>query len=454
MQLDTALNQSCQCVTLDPARLQRELERDPAQQGLVSQLRQTHPHLFSSSIVFISTASFHEIAESITSIERVMDMPQYISHALRDAPEIAQHKFGPSSVMMGYDFHINAETGASNGPQTSRPRLIEINTNAGGAMLSAALARSQLLCCQPAAAALDYNTQLERLQDIWFDMFNNEWRLQRGKQPLRHVAIVDDAPEAQYLAPGFELFRQMFKARGVGASIASPENLEWRDGVLWFHPGQVTQDAGGAQAIDLVYNRLTDFDLSGPTHLALRSAYLAGGVVLTPHPYAHALRANKRNLITLSDATLLAQWGVAEADRQVLIDTIPPTRAVEKGDADALWAERRKLFFKPLAGFGGKAAYRGDKLSKGVWAQVLEGEFVAQTIVPPGLRVMNVEGVKTELKYDVRAYSYQGQIQLLTARTYQGQTTNFRTPGGGFSPVMVVPQIELPAEVVAEICAC
>ena len=454
MKLDTALNQSCQCVTLDPARLQLELERDPAQRGLVSQLNQTHPHLFSNSIVFISIASFHAIAESITSIERVMDMPQYISHALRDAPEIAQHKFGPSSVMMGYDFHINADTGASNGPQANRPRLIEINTNAGGAMLSAALARSQLLCCQPAAATLDYNTQLDRLQDIWFDMFNNEWRLQRGKQPLRHVAIVDDSPEAQYLAPEFELFRQMFETRGVGASIASPESLEWRDGVLWLRPAQGNLDAGGAQAIDLVYNRLTDFDLSGPTHLALRNAYEAGGVVLTPHPHAHALRANKRNLITLSDAALLAQWGVPEADRRVLIDTIPPTRAVDKSDADALWAERRKLFFKPLAGFGGKAAYRGDKLSKGVWAQVLEGEFVAQTIVPPGLRVMNVEGIKTELKYDVRAYSYQGQIQLLTARTYQGQTTNFRTPGGGFSPVMVVPQIELPAAVVADICAC
>jgi hypothetical protein len=41
------------------------------------------------------------------------------------------------------------------------------------------------------------------------------------------------------------------------------------------------------------------------------------------------------------------------------------------------------------------------------------------------------------LKYDLRVYAYAGEIQLLAARLYQGQTTNFRTPGGGFAPVRV-----------------
>ena len=39
----------------------------------------------------------------------------------------------------------------------------------------------------------------------------------------------------------------------------------------------------------------------------------------------------------------------------------------------------------------------------------------------------------------MRAYTYRGQVQLLAARSYQGQTTNFRTEGGGFSPVVVLP---------------
>jgi hypothetical protein len=30
-------------------------------------------------------------------------------------------------------------------------------------------------------------------------------------------------------------------------------------------------------------------------------------------------------------------------------------------------------------------------------------------------------------------------VQLIAARLWQGQTTNFRTPGGGFAPVLTVP---------------
>ena len=30
-----------------------------------------------------------------------------------------------------------------------------------------------------------------------------------------------------------------------------------------------------------------------------------------------------------------------------------------------------------------------------------------------------------------------GRTRLVPARLYQGQTTNFRTPGGGFAPVFV-----------------
>ena len=39
------------------------------------------------------------------------------------------------------------------------------------------------------------------------------------------------------------------------------------------------------------------------------------------------------------------------------------------------------------------------------------------------------------LKFDLRDYVYDGLVQWTAARLYQGQTTNFRTPGGGFAPV-------------------
>jgi hypothetical protein len=70
-----------------------------------------------------------------------------------------------------------------------------------------------------------------------------------------------------------------------------------------------------------------------------------------------------------------------------------------------------------------------------VWEEILAADYVAQTLVPPAEQAVGQPDEETVLKYDVRSFVYQGRIQLLAARLYQGQTTNFRTPGGGFAPV-------------------
>ena len=225
------------------------------------------------------------------------------------------------------------------------------------------------------------------------------------------------------------------------AAVGDARTLQWRDGRLW-HPA-LSGTSGESLAVDLVYNRLTDFDLSDPAHAALRAAYEAGATVVTPLPRVHALQADKRNLITLGDDALLGSWGVSEDDRAVLRAVVPATQEVTAANADALWARRRQLFFKPVAGYGAKAAYRGDKITHKVWADVTAGGFVAQELVPPSERLVDVDGTTTRLKLDLRAYAWRGQVQLLAARTWAGQTTNFRTAGGGFSPVVVLPALAL-----------
>jgi hypothetical protein len=159
--------------------------------------------------------------------------------------------------------------------------------------------------------------------------------------------------------------------------------------------------------------------------------------VLTPHPQAHALYADKRNLALLSDDAVLRTFGAPAAVRSVLLEHVPRTRVVQAGDAQALWDERRRLFFKPQAGFGSKAAYRGDKLTRRVWQEILAGRYVAQEILAPGERAVGGDPAAAPLKFDLRAYVYDAAVQAMAARLYQGQTTNFRTPGGGFAPVYV-----------------
>jgi hypothetical protein len=142
--------------------------------------------------------------------------------------------------------------------------------------------------------------------------------------------------------------------------------------------------------------------------------------------------------VTLSDDGTLAALGVPAEARAILVAGVPRTQSVTQERAETLWAERRKLFFKPAAGYGSKAAYRGDKLTRRVWQEILRANYVAQTLVAPSERRLEVDSAETDLKLDVRAYVYGGAIQLVAARLYEGQTTNFRTPGGGFAPVFVV----------------
>ncbi|HSG23795.1 MAG TPA: hypothetical protein VLA64_12650, partial [Azonexus sp.] len=189
------------------------------------------------------------------------------------------------------------------------------------------------------------------------------------------------------------------------------------------------------EVIDLVYNRLTDFSLDAAVNADLRAIFEADGVVVTPHPRAHALYADKRNLMLLSDEAALIEIGVPEDTRKILLAGIPRTVAVKADEGERFWAERKRWFFKIATGFGSRAAYRGDKLTKRVFEEILQGGYIAQEIVPPSEHSVLVEDESQLMKADIRAFVYQGAVQMFVARLYQGQTTNFRTPGGGFAPV-------------------
>jgi len=78
-------------------------------------------------------------------------------------------------------------------------------------------------------------------------------------------------------------------------------------------------------------------------------------------------------------------------------------------------------------------------LTRRVFDEVLAGSYIAQALVPPSLRTLKVGEAPMELKLDLRTYVYADHVQLIAARLWQGQTTNFRTPGGGFAPVLTVP---------------
>ncbi len=414
------LNSDCFCISLDTGALRVALESSIGQPGLFDLVQQRCPYLFAARPVFVSQAHMARMARLIEAIESVVALPAYREEVLARSPAIARHDpGGAKGVFFGYDFHVT-EGGFG---------LIEINTNAGGAMLNAVLARAQRACCPAMESLVPPQATPDALEERMVAMFRHEWSLAGHAQPLQSIAIVDESPEQQYLYPEFVLFQQLFQRHGLQAVIADPSGFSLRDGVL----------RHGELAIDLVYNRLTDFSLEAPASATLREAWLQNAMVLTPHPQAHALYADKRNLALLSDARRLQALGVPQATQDVLLAGIPHTEIVDPAHGERLWRDRRRLFFKLFAGFGSRAAYRGDKLTQRVWQEILAGDYVAQSLVTPGERVISDEQPAQVLKFDLRDYVYDGQVQWVAARLYQGQTTNFRTPGGGFAPVYQSP---------------
>ncbi|WP_447954089.1 hypothetical protein [Sphingopyxis chilensis] len=403
-------------MTLDRAALGATLSRETGDPAFGDWLIDSRPHLFADVAVFLDTAQLVQMRHIIEAIEAVARHPAYEAAVLGWAPASAAPDFGPRGVFMGYDFHLG-----QNGPA-----LIEINTNAGGAVLNAALARAQRSCC--ADAATPEMVDLNGFDAAVAEMFRKEWSRQRDSDFPETIAIVDDGPTAQYLYPEFLLMQRLLERHQHKVFIADPLELEYRNGEL----------RRGGTRIDLVYNRLVDFSLEQPEHSALREAYLEGSVVVTPNPHIHALFADKRNLTFLSDPARLTEWGMDPALVRILSIAVPTTERVTPENVDRLWNNRKQLFFKPSAGYGSRAAYRGDKLTQSVWKAICQGDYVAQAYVAPSERLIQLDGEKQKRKADVRLYTYDGRMLLAAARLYQGQTTNMRTPGGGFAPVLLM----------------
>jgi hypothetical protein len=371
-------------------------------------LQDAHHTLFSNIAIIITPAHLAQMHAVIAAVETLVTLPAWQQQVLGEHQQDAPSNKG---VFFGYDFHLNEE-GA---------HLIEINTNAGGAFLSELFQQSQKNTALPGQALA-----MDHLSQAYVEMFRREWQLQRGDTPLRTIAIVDEAPQTQYFYPEFILARRLFEEAGIKAFIADPADFDIRPDGVYLQGNK----------IDLLYNRLTDFSLE--QYPVLLSAYKTKLLVLTPHPRAYALYADKRNLVLLTDSERLRTMGADEATIATLQSGVPETRLVQAEDEQQWWKARKEWFFKPATGYGGKGSYRGDKLTQRVFGELLQGGYVAQRKAMPGEVLVNVaDGEPAVFKYDVRCYVYEGQVQLVMARLYQGQTTNFRTVGGGFALVRV-----------------
>ncbi len=374
---------------------------------------------YAHSLVAVEPDAFDTIRRTVAALFRIAHLDAYQTRVDAGADAVARHRPPNHAVFMGYDFHLTP----------AGPRLIEINTNAGGALLNGLHTAS--LCPPESLAGLCADlVPLEAMRERLLGTFRAEWAAARPDAPLTRVVIADDRPAQQFLRAEFELFREGFRGAGIAAEICDVRALEHRPGAgLWL----------GGEPVDLVYLRDTDWRFEEPRSSALRAAYLAGETVVTPAPREHHLLAHKTRLARFSSPSALRESGASPEEIALLADVVPETISLDTLGVEAAWRTRRDWVFKPGASHASRAVYRGDKISRRKLEEIaVQGGFVAQRRVEPGaLEVTTLDGPR-RMKFDVRAYAYRDEVLLLGARVYEGQVTNFRTPGGGFSAICVV----------------
>jgi len=333
---------------------------------------------------------------------RLSNNPAYLAEVTGDAPEIVRFDPGHAAVMMGYDFHLSEQG----------PRLIEVNTNAGGGFL--------------ALQGEDDPQRKEQLMARAIDTFEADFAHYAGatELPLGSLVILDEAPREQFLYPEMRAFAEALELRGVRTRILDPSELQ-ADSQGVFYAGE---------RIDMLYNRHCDFYLATQEMAGIRAAYLAGSVCLSPNPRAYGLLADKRRMLLWQDVSRLQGWGVSRRDIAILHAAVPECRLLADLDRETAWREHRQWVFKPVDQFGSRGVLVGEKATRSRFEQLDPATTLCQRLVEPP-RYSYADG-KT-FKADLRLFAYRDRLLGVTARLYRGQVTNMRTEGGGFARVEV-----------------
>lgn len=318
------------------------------------------------------------------------------------SPNNSHHNY---SVLMSYDFHFTE----------SGPKLIEINTNAGQSLYAHFLYEFK---GEP-------TSYLKKpFADSLRESFQNEARL-TGVSEKPTAVITDENLEKQFFYPEFSLFADQMEIWGWRPYVCDASALNWQDNTLIYEN----------TPIDFVYNRLTDFYLD--KYPSIKKAFESGKVCISPNPHEYDLLANKKRLVDWSNTSKLQELIPDLNYRSACETVISRTAHIRDFKAEDLVKNKKRYFFKPATAFGGKGVYRGESIQRKILDEIMKQDYLVQDYHRPPEIEVDQNGMKQKFKYDLRFYVYMDTIQLVSARLYQGQVTNFRAPGSGICTVQL-----------------
>ena len=270
---------------------------------------------------------------------------------------------------------------------------------------------------------------------------------QFGGQKKPNIAILEfRTPFTGGGARGeYQLIRDYFREAGHPTEIVSPDQLEYRNGIL--HSGSFD--------IDLIYRRISvqeflmRFDLSHPLVQAYRNH-----AVCVVNSFRSEMAHKKALFGLLTDETLTTKFPAAE--RRAIHDHMPWTRLVTPGKTtyherpidllDFIHQNREKLVLKPNDDYSDQHSFIGSDLDQSAWERAIRQSqrtpYVVQEKVEPARSVFPMVTYGhleyREMQVDVHPQAFQGKVSGCASWLSAG--AGAYSSSGGLAPTFIIDQ--------------
>jgi hypothetical protein len=264
-----------------------------------------------------------------------------------------------------------------------------------------------------------------------------------GTKPKPNIAILefrDPTGRSEY-----EIYRDYFRAEGFQTELVSPDQLEYRNGVL----------RSGTFDIDLIYRRISvqEFLLRFTLNHPLVQAYRDHKVCIV-NSFRSELSHKKAMFALLTDETLTAKFPIHE--RKAIREHVPWTRVVKSGKTqyheetiddliEYIKQNREKLVLRPNDEYSDMHSFIGYEHDEGSWArairEALRAPYVVQERVKPARTVfplMNYGHLEfKEMQVDVQPQAYLGKVAGCSSYVSSSGPGSY-SPASGFAPTFII----------------
>jgi hypothetical protein len=264
-----------------------------------------------------------------------------------------------------------------------------------------------------------------------------------GMRTKPHIAILefrDPTGRSEY-----EIYRDYFRNEGFETELVSPDQLEYRNGVL----------RSGNFDIDLIYRRISaqEFLLRFTLNHPLVQAYRDHKVCIV-NSFRSELSHKKAMFALLTDETLTAKFPIHE--RKAIREHVPWTRVVKTGKTqyreetiddliEYIKQNREKLVLRPNDEYSDMHSFIGYEHDEGSWArairEALRAPYVVQERVRPARTVfplMNYGHLEfKEMQVDVQPQAFLGKVSGCSSYVSSSGAGSY-SPASGFAPTFII----------------